>query len=261
MPRELTAAQRKLIASLQKTKYRREHGLFVVEGGRSLSEIEGSFNVSLIAATPRWLDEHAAALPPSLPEPYIVRPDELSRMSGLSTPQGVIAVCEIPAPEADSPDMIASDELIIALDCVQDPGNLGTIIRTADWFGITRILASTDTADCFSPKVVQSTMGALGRVKVTYCDLPSTLAGLKERMPVYGTFLGGENLYSAPLTPGGVILMGNEGNGISHEAARCVTRRLTIPPYPPQRSGKVVQSLNVAMATGIILSRFRHSPS
>lgn len=257
MFRELTAAQRKLIASLQKTKYRREHGLFVVEGGRSLSELQGCFNVKLIAATDRWLKEQGDAILSGMPQPYIVRPDELNRMSGLATPQGVLAVCEIPAAGEFNPKSIRPDELIIALDCVQDPGNLGTIIRTADWFGVTSILASADTADCFSPKVVQSTMGALGRVKIFYCDLPATLGTIKDRMPVYGTFLGGEDLYTAPLSSGGIILMGNEGNGIGEEAARCVTRRLTIPPFPQKRSGKVVQSLNVAMATGIILSEFR----
>ena len=139
---------------------------------------------------------------------------------------------------------------------MQNPGNLGTIIRLADWFGIRDVVCSTDSADCFNPKVVQATMGAILRVRVHYVDLERFLSDARSSgIPVYGTFLEGENLYDTPLTPTGILLMGNEGRGVSEACARHVNRKLFIPPYPADR--RATESLNVAMATGIACAEFR----
>ena len=143
-----------------------------------------------------------------------------------------------------------------ALDDIQNPGNLGTIIRLADWFGIGDIVCSEATADCFNPKVVQATMGAILRVRIHYTDLAALLAQAPAlRLPVYGTFLEGENLYGAELSPAGIVVMGNEGRGVGADVARTVTRKLFIPPWPADRRGS--ESLNVAMATGIVCAEFR----
>ncbi len=146
--------------------------------------------------------------------------------------------------------------LVLAMDDVQNPGNMGTIIRLADWFGITDIICSKASADCFNPKVVQATMGAILRVRVHYTELcPLLERAAKEGMPVYGTFLEGENIYRSELANEGIIVMGNEGRGISKEVAHIVNRKLFIPPYPADC--RTSESLNVAMATGIICNEFR----
>jgi TrmH family RNA methyltransferase len=150
----------------------------------------------------------------------------------------------------------ASDGLILALDTIQDPGNLGTIVRVADWFGIEDIVCTNETADIFAPKAVQATMGAIARVRVHYTDLTHWLSQARSQgKPVYGTFLDGENIYGKALSDNGIIVMGNEGNGISASIAEEVTERLFIPPYPSDR--ETSESLNVAMATGIICAEFR----
>lgn len=250
----LTTSVRKLIASLRQSRHRREEGLFVIEGTRAVLDTASWFEVVYLAATAAWLDEHGHKLPQAMPAPMVARRDEIERMSSLSTPQGVLAVCRIPEPP-QVPEQISADELWLALDKVQDPGNLGTIIRVADWMGVTTILASADTADLYNPKVVQSTMGALARVKVIYTDLPEALERLGKQVPVYGTFLDGDDIYSAPLSAGGIVVMGNEGNGISDAVAALVNRRLLIPPYPVGRA--TVESLNVSVATAITLAEFR----
>lgn len=186
----------------------------------------------------------------SRPELAQVTAADISRMSSLQTPQGIIGVFKIPAPTTPRLD---GTELTLALDSIQNPGNLGTIIRLADWFGISQIIASADTADAYNPKVVQATMGSLTRVTVTYVhSLAQILAD--SHLPVIGTLLDGDDLYHTPisLTPKPIIVMGNEGNGISTSVAEIVTERLLIPSFPPGRPTS--ESLNVAMATGIILS-------
>jgi TrmH family RNA methyltransferase len=163
-----------------------------------------------------------------------------------------LAVVELPKSRLASvkPDK----NLVLALDRVQNPGNLGTIIRLADWFGISDIVCSEDSADCFNPKVVQATMGAILRVKVHYTNLAEWLKN-QHNTKIYGTFLEGENIYSAKLDKSGVIVMGNEGQGISAEVAETVSHKLLIPPYPADRCGS--ESLNVAVATAVICSEFR----
>ena len=250
----LTASTRKLITSLKSARHRREERLFVIEGTRAVTDTAGFFDVAFLVATAAWPDEHAAALPPAIGRVAVAKNDDIARMSSLNTPQGVIAVCRMPeAPEM--PELLAPDELVLALDKVQDPGNLGTIIRVADWMGVRRILASADTVDVYNPKVVQATMGAIARVEVIYTDLPAALARLGQETPVYGTFLDGANIYDSPLSRGGIVVMGNEGNGISDEVGALVSRRLLIPPYPADSA--TVESLNVSVATAITLAEFR----
>ena len=179
--------------------------------------------------------------------------DELRKASSLKSPQGPIAIFRMPQWQLPSPSV---DSLILVLDTIQDPGNLGTIVRVADWFGIRDIVCSEDTADIFAPKAVQATMGALAGVKVHYTHLPTWLSQARlNGVPVYGTFLNGDNLYEKELSNNGIIVMGNEGNGISTDVAKHVTERLYIPSYPAQH--ETSESLNVAMATGIICAEFR----
>ena len=175
------------------------------------------------------------------------------RASLLKTPQNVIAVFEQRQEQTD-PSVIAH-QLCLALDDVQDPGNLGTIIRIADWFGIEHIFCSQGTVDVYSPKVVQATMGALARVHLHYVDLPAMIGQLKEDIPVYGTFLDGTNIYTQTLSTSGLIVMGNEGNGITAEVRKLINKKLFIPNYPAGRDTS--ESLNVAVATAITCAEFR----
>lgn len=249
---ELTNALRKTILSLDTVKGRRSTSLFMAEGTKCVLELIPFFNLNCLIATREWIDENKVTIDSD--RLIITGRGEIKKISQLTTPRDVIAVFEIPMP-VDLPEDL-SNRLVIALDRVQDPGNLGTIIRIADWFGISDIIASNDTADCFNPKVVQATMGAIGRVKIHYVEsLADTLAMLSGLMPVYGTFLDGENIFTSPLSPRGVIVMGNEGAGISDAVARAITSRLLIPPYPV--GSDTVESLNVSMATAITVAEFR----
>ena len=157
-------------------------------------------------------------------------------------------------PQSKFDESSLASNLVIALDRVQDPGNLGTIMRIADWFGITDIICSLDTVDVYNPKVVQATMGAISRVKVHYLDL-ANLIKQNPNIPVYGTFLDGRNIYETSLTPHGIVVMGNEGQGISNEIGALIKRRLFIPSYPQERPTS--ESLNVGMATAITIAEFR----
>lgn len=253
-PAILTASIRKQVASLRQSRHRRDEGLFVIEGTRAVLDSVECFEVVYLIATSRWLGENSALLPQGLPTPLVAKNDEMERISSMSTPQGVLAVCRMPQ-QAEAPDKLAYGELILALDKVQDPGNMGTIIRIADWMGVTTILASHDTVDIYNPKVVQSTMGALARVNVIYVDLEETLGRFGRDVEIYGTFLDGDDIYGSRLTVGGVVVMGNEGNGISDDVGRLVSKRLRIPSYP--RGRQTVESLNVSVATAITLAEFR----
>lgn len=250
---ELTRANRRRLASLASPKGRRENALFMAEGTKCVLETINSFNIETIIATPAWIELHARSLPPDAPLTE-ARPADIAEISALSTPTEVIAVYHIPDTPSPRP---AIDRLDLALDRIQDPGNLGTIIRIASWMGINNIYCSRDTADIYNPKVIQATMGAIARVNVSYLDLPPLLLRARRAgIPVYGTFLDGSDIYQSPLTPGGIIVMGNEGNGISPAVASLVDRRLLIPSYPPD--APTVESLNVAVATAITVAEFRH---
>lgn len=253
----ITAATRKLVTSLRTAHGRRENSLFVAEGQRCVFEILPFFHCRWIIATDAWLQTNIKMLPPGV-KVLKARPDEMERMSSMQTPQGILAVFEIPEGHGGNGKTPAPrpGSLILALDHLQDPGNLGTIIRVADWFGIRQIWASSDTVDIYNPKVVQSTMGGLARVNIHYCDLPETLAeATKNGIPVYGTFLDGEDIYTTPLSPAGIIVMGNEGNGISPAVEPLCNRRIKIPSFPA--GATKVESLNVSTATAITVAEFR----
>ena len=183
-----------------------------------------------------------------------VTPDELKRASLQQAPQDVLAVFRIPQ-DSTTLSAAASANLVLALDDVQDPGNLGTIVRIADWFGIKHIFCSKATADIYNPKAIQATMGAIARVSVHYTDLGRDINGLPRTTPVYGTFLEGDIIYDTQLTENGVIVMGNEGNGIGPVVAAAVNRKLYIPNWP--QGAKTSESLNVAIATAVVCSEFR----
>lgn len=234
----------KFVKSLATARGRREAGCFLAEGARCVIDSLPHFRLRELFCTAGFATEH-----PELKEAIIVDRRTIERMSQQQTPQPVLGVFDLPQHKPYN----YSGQLTLALDAVQDPGNLGTIIRLADWFGITDILAGPGTADAFQPKVVQATMGALARVAVHRVDnLAQTL--IDSGAPVFGTFLDGRDLYSTPieLTPLPIVVMGNEGNGISAEVEKTVSQRLKIPSFPPGR--QTSESLNVAMATGIIIS-------
>lgn len=247
---QLGAGMRKALAELRVARTRRERGEFVVEGTKAVLELLPLFHCRVIAATFAWLERHHSL--PTDAKVLQTRRADLERISSMSNPPDVVAVFEMPKHELDIDAL--GNELVVALDDVQDPGNLGTVIRACDWFGVTTLLCSEHTADAFSSKVIQSTMGAIGRVKVHYVDLPAVLGQLGVERN-YGTFLDGDNIYDAALDSKGVIVMGNEGHGISSEVADTIGRRLYIPPFPVDVSH--VESLNVAMATAITLAEFR----
>lgn len=249
---QLTKALRRDIASLAHSKGRRKLGAFMAEGTKCVLDTIEAFAVRHVIATPQWLA--ANNLPHGI-DIIEANRGEIGEMSSMTLAPDVIAVYDLPDPATFTPTD-ATAQLVVALDRVQDPGNLGTIIRTADWMGVTAIIASTDTVDCFNPKVIQATMGAISRVRVSYGDLPAMLAeAARAGAPVYGTFLDGDNIYASPLSTTGIVVMGNEGRGISPEAGAMVNRRLLIPPYPEGRPTS--ESLNVATATAIVLSQFR----
>ncbi len=242
----MTKAEIQLVRSLNDKRGRMEHGLFVAEGEKLIGEICSShLRVRKIFALEDLFVGN---------EVEQVSPKEMERLSLLKTPSNSLALVEIPHHDLGREHL--AGELTLALDDVQNPGNLGTIIRLADWYGIRNIICSPSTADCFNPKVVQATMGAILRVKVHYTELtPLLQKASREGVPVYGTFLEGENIYSSELSPNGIIVMGNEGRGIRPDTARCITHKILIPPYPADR--RTTESLNVAMATGIVCSEFR----
>lgn len=259
----------KYIRSLELKKNRNKEGKFVAEGFKVVDDLLALQPADLIVATQEWLHgKHFAAQT----EVIEVTEEELKKVSFLQHPQQVLAVFRQDTgcnkqdsnnsqEEAEEKNFgfskINTQELSLALDGVQDPGNLGTIIRIADWFGITHIYCSQDTADVYNPKVVQATMGSIARVKVEYGNLLALVESLPADVPVYGTLLDGDNIYQQQLENRGLIVMGNEGKGISPALAKKVNRRLLIPNFPEERA--TADSLNVAIATAITCSEFRRN--
>ena len=244
----MTKSDIRFVRSLADRYARTEYGLFIAEGEKLIAELLASpLRIRRIYSLDGAFDTLGECV-------ERVSQSEMERISQLKTPASALAVAECPQRSLRSAD--PSRSLVLALDGVQNPGNLGTIMRLADWFGITKIVCSEDCADCFNPKVVQATMGAIIRVGVHYTDLASWLAAQRRTgVPVYGTFLDGEEIYTAELTPWGVIVMGSEGRGIGSECAASVSRRLLIPPYPAGRHGS--ESLNVAIAAAVVCAEFR----
>ncbi|KGI60235.1 RNA methyltransferase, TrmH family [Prevotella sp. DNF00663] len=246
----ISKAKIKYIKSLEHKKFRKAEQVFVAEGPKVIGDMMQTTSPKIIVAVKDWFDKHHV---PTDTERITVTEEELAKTSFLQHPQEVLAVFPIQPFTAMATNELTGLE--IALDGVQDPGNLGTIIRIADWFGIENIYCSTDTVDAFGPKTVQATMGSLSRVTVTYGDLTSRLTSLPPTTPIYGTLLDGDNLYEQPLEPKGVIVMGNEGNGISPQIKKLINRKLFIPNFPKGR--KTADSLNVAIATAIVCAEFR----
>lgn len=248
----LSKTKIKYLRSLEQKKQRYLHGLFVAEGNKLVADMLPAFACELLVTKTSWLATQGNI---STPELLLADEEDIRRVSFLKNPQDVFAVFRMPEWSVD--DVKPNEQLVLALDSIQDPGNLGTIIRLADWFGIEHIVCSSDTADVYNPKVVQATMGALAHVQLHYVDLAAYLAKqLEQQVPIYGTFLDrSEDLYRKELSPHGIIVMGNEGNGISEEIERLVSERLYIPPYPAGRDTS--ESLNVAVATTVVCAEFR----
>ena len=244
----------KYIHSLEQKKHRKAEGVFLAEGPKLINDLLGKFACPLLVATAEWLSAHPH---PDSEEIIEATEEELTRASLLCAPQQVLAVFRHPQEAADFAAPTRS--LCLALDGVQDPGNLGTVIRLADWFGIEHVFCSPDTVDVYNPKVIQSTMGAIARVAVHYTSLSTLINGLPAETPVYGTFLNGQNIYKQKLSKHGLIIMGNEGNGIKVDIEKLVTYKLHIPNYPAGREAS--ESLNVAIATAIACAEFRRQAS
>ena len=245
----------KYIRSLELKKYRKAEGVFVAEGPKLVGDLFKTFQCQYIAATSEWFEQNASLL--SHDVGFMcdeITEDELKRASFQETPQQVLAIFRQPTWTIDV-NRASKNNLCLMLDDVQNPGNLGTIVRLADWFGIEHIYCSHGSADIYNPKTVQATMGAIARVQVHYADLPSLLSTLDSDIPVYGTSLHGDNLYHKNLPNNGIIIMGNEGKGVSSAVEAFVSERLYIPNYPTNR--ETSESLNVAIATAIICAEFR----
>ena len=234
--------QIKLITSLQQKKYRIANKLFFAEGVKGIQELlDSDFELDHLYTTQNDFDEV------SKEKKTIISENDLKKITALATPNSCLAVFKMPTEKP-----VLETGLIVALDSIRDPGNLGTILRLCDWFGIQQVLCSKETVDVYNPKVVQATMGSIARVNINYIDLNAFLATTK--LPVFGTFMDGSNIYKSELPKQGIIIMGNEANGISTELEKLVTSRLTIPRFGNLQK---TESLNVATATAIVLSEFR----
>lgn len=251
----LSQSQSKFIHALQVKKYRQKYRNFLVEGEKMVAELLGQkrFPVVSIWGLERWAADNAALLHPFLQNFNPVTEPELRKISSLVTPNSVLAVAQWPDewPEA----ALLQSDICLYLDGIQDPGNLGTILRVADWFGFPAVFCSPDSVDVFSPKVVQASMGAIFRVPAREMALPELLAQCATAPPVLGAVLGGSNVFRTPLPGHGLLVIGNEGRGIGSAVEPLLTHRLTIPRHPAGRA----ESLNAAVATGIIAGVLRNS--
>ncbi|MBN2596613.1 RNA methyltransferase [Labilibaculum sp.] len=251
----LSKNQIKLITSLQQKKYRDQHQLFVAEGNKLVSDlIEAKTEVEFLIYTKEWKECNSVSNKAKINNRIETDVVQIKKISSLKTPSSVIAVFKIPSRAIN--ETIIQNSLSLVLDDVQDPGNLGTIIRVADWFGIKHLFCSPNTVDLYNPKVIQATMGAISSVTVIYTPLEELILKYKTPdFPIYGTFLEGEIIYNCQLQKKGFIIMGNEGKGVSETIQKLVSNKLYIPDFP---SGQAVsESLNVSVATSIICSEFR----
>ena len=236
--------QIKLITSLQQKKYRNEHKLFIAEGVKVIQELlQSNFVLEHLFVTEVIFDEI------SISKKTFINEADMKRITALSSPSSCLALFKIP-----NEPKIDNKGLIVALDDIRDPGNLGTIIRLCDWFGVTQLLCSAETVDVYNPKVIQSTMGSIARVKVNYVDLSKFIS--ESSLPIFGTFMDGKNVYKEVLPNEGILILGNEANGISTSLEKTIKYKIAIP-----RFGEIQQteSLNVATATAILLSEFRRN--
>ena len=245
----LSKGKLSLYAGLSRGKMRDKAGLFIVEGRKSVNDLISLFELEALISL-RGIDVSESVADSS--RVYEVSESEMRKISSMTTVPEVLAIFRKPE-QTDEIPVPEKDKLYLLLDGVRDPGNFGTIVRTAHWFGISRIYASEDCVDIYNPKTIQSTMGSLGKIEVVYCNLVQLISDNK-RMPVYGTLLEGENIYEATLKEHGFIVMGNEGKGISDEVRSLVTNPVLIPPFDKLNHS---ESLNVATATAAVLAIFR----
>ncbi len=264
----LTKSRLSLLRTLRQKKFRKENGLFVAEGDKLVLEIlNSSFSVETLYATNEWLKENRN-LASQAPETIAVSKDELSKISTLITPQNVLAVVSIPEFLLEEKELVKKYSLV--LDGIRDPGNMGTIIRIADWFGIRDIICSPDCAEVWNPKVVQASMGSLLRVRIYEKEAHQFIEDLNKATRqeelsdpmIYGTFLDGENVYTTQFNSTGVIVIGNESNGISLKTAQLVNKRITIPLFRETGDdSNRPESLNAAIATAIVCAELRRTTS
>ncbi|MFX0557388.1 TrmH family RNA methyltransferase [Maribacter sp. CXY002] len=231
----------KFIKSLQQKKYRNQHGLFVMEGKKAVEELLASqfkvYKIFTDELNETYFKEHGAVK---------IHAKDFGQISSLKNPNGVLGVFHIPKSKP-----LEVNDWVLALDGVQDPGNMGTIIRLCDWYGIENIICSNTTVDCYNPKVLQATMGSIARVSITYLNLPQFLGD--SSIPVYGTFMDGENVNNCSLPNKGILVVGNEGSGISQEVKQLCHKAIAIPQY----GSTTAESLNVGTATAILLNEIR----
>lgn len=244
----------KLIQSLNRKKDRDESGLFLVEGNKMVEEaLRSEYQIETLVCTAQFADQHPE-IRSKAKEIIEADKDSIQKASLLQNPQEALAI--IMQPENKKPKLNLNEELCLALDFIQDPGNLGTVLRIADWFGIDTVICSENTVDVYNPKVVQASMGAIFRIKTIYTNLESfLLKTAQDRIPVYGTFMDGNNIYTEQLTKNGIIILGNEGNGISDQISKLVTHTIAIPTF--STNPNKAESLNVAIAASICCSEFR----
>ena len=246
----LSKNQQKYINALQQKKFRQEYGAFTVEGAKSVLELlNSSFELELLFVTDEFYKENKTILEKQPLTPEIVTQAELERVGTFSSNNAALAVAKT---KSNSELLVNAQEYALVLDDIRDPGNLGTIIRLCDWFGIETLFCSEESVDIYNPKVVQATMGSISRVNVVYGNLEAFLT--KTKLPVFGTFMDGKNIYQEDLPKEGIIIMGNEANGISTSVEKLVSERIAIPRFG---NLQVTESLNVATATAIILSEFK----
>lgn len=247
----MTKNEIKVIQSLKQAKNRRELGLFVVEGTKLIEELlTSSFTIRNVFATEAWIDKNAQLAATLRYE--VVSEKQMEQMSGMVTPPGILAIARIPRYAIVPED--AKDNIIIALDGINDPGNLGTIIRTADWFGIRHVVCSRDTADCWQQKTIQSAMGSVFRIKIIDCELFTFLSKAREiNIPIFGALMQGENIFSKKKPQNGIVVIGSESHGIKRETLPFITEPIHI----PHGNGSRTESLNAAVAAAIIMAEFR----
>ena len=248
----LSKALIKRISSYKESKYRNQDKVFVVEGVKVVNELLNScFEIETICALRQWLDDNSNIITNKTNNIIEVNEDDLKKISSFSTPNQVLAVVKAPS----SKEIVLKDKLVLALDQINDPGNLGTIIRIAHWFGIEDIICSENTVDQFNPKTIQSTMGSLFRVNVSYHNLKSYLQNLPKDYPIYGAVVeNGENIYEKQVQKQGIIIIGSESHGISNEIIPLINNPITIPNFSINQRA---ESLNASIATGIIVSEFK----
>jgi TrmH family RNA methyltransferase len=247
----LSHSQIKYINSLKIKKFRQQHKAFIIEGEKGVSELlVSTLQIQKVFALSEWISKNASVIKRRNIEMLEITVDELKKVSDLVTPNQVLAIAVIP--EFKEPDPSQYKGMALALDGIRDPGNMGTIIRTADWFGIHQIICSTDSVDIYNPKVVQATMGSFSRVAVSYCNLPDFFRSLPAGIPVFGALLEGPDITKKTFTREGIILIGSESHGVSASLIPFINEPLHIPRFSENNGKNNIESLNASIANGII---------